>query len=36
MQNSDASFYFIYLSEMDMFLHTHCTQPAKVGEASLV
>jgi hypothetical protein len=30
--NSDASFYFIYLSEMDMFLHTNCTQPAKVSE----
>jgi predicted AlkP superfamily pyrophosphatase or phosphodiesterase len=28
----DCSFYFLYLSEMDMFLHRHCHEPAKVDE----
>lgn len=27
-----ASFYFLYLSEMDMFLHMNCGQPEKVRE----
>jgi type I phosphodiesterase/nucleotide pyrophosphatase len=28
----DCSFYFLYLSEMDMFLHRHCHEPIKVDE----
>ncbi|MBK5290872.1 MAG: alkaline phosphatase family protein [Acidobacteriia bacterium] len=32
VQNSDAGFYFIYLCEMDMFLHMNCAKPAKVSE----
>jgi len=24
LRNSDASFFFVYLCEMDMFLHLHC------------
>jgi len=28
----DCSFYFLYLSEMDTFLHRHCHEPAKVSE----
>lgn len=27
-----AGFYFVYLSEMDHFLHHHCTEPALVNE----
>ena len=27
-----ARFYFLYLSEMDMFLHTHCADQAKLDE----
>lgn len=27
-----AKFYFLYLSEMDMFLHTYCGDPAKLDE----
>ncbi|HVB55752.1 MAG TPA: alkaline phosphatase family protein [Candidatus Acidoferrales bacterium] len=27
-----ASFFFIYLSEMDMFLHLHCTSPQQVEQ----
>jgi hypothetical protein len=27
-----GSFYFVYLSEMDMFLHTHCADHAKLDE----
>lgn len=27
-----ASFYFLYLSEMDMFLHTHCADEKKLDE----
>jgi Type I phosphodiesterase / nucleotide pyrophosphatase len=27
-----ASFYFLYLSEMDMFLHMHCGEPGKIEE----
>ena len=30
--NRAASFYFLYLSEMDMFLHMHCDAPEKVEE----
>ena len=29
---SNAEFFFIYLSEMDMFLHTHCLQPDRIAE----
>jgi hypothetical protein len=27
-----ASFFFLYLSEMDMFLHMHCNEPTKIEE----
>ena len=30
--HSDASFFFVYLSEMDMFLHMNCNSPEKIGE----
>jgi type I phosphodiesterase/nucleotide pyrophosphatase len=30
LKNSDATFFFIYLCEMDMFLHLHCLEPAKI------
>jgi len=26
----EASFFFLYLSEMDMFLHNHCNEPAQI------
>lgn len=32
MEAGDASFFFLYLSEMDMFLHTHCVDDAKLDE----
>lgn len=32
MANGDEVFFFLYLSEMDMFLHTNCTNPAKIDE----
>ena len=32
IRNQVASFYFLYLSEMDMFLHMHCDAPEKVEE----
>lgn len=32
LATSDAGFYFIYLSEMDMFLHTHCRDEKKIRE----
>ncbi|HXM97462.1 MAG TPA: alkaline phosphatase family protein [Candidatus Dormibacteraeota bacterium] len=32
IQSKAASFFFLYLSEMDMFLHMHCNQPEKVEE----
>jgi predicted AlkP superfamily pyrophosphatase or phosphodiesterase len=32
IKNRVASFYFLYLSEMDMFLHMHCDAPEKVEE----
>jgi predicted AlkP superfamily pyrophosphatase or phosphodiesterase len=32
MQSTDASFFFLYLSEMDMFLHMHCQDPAAIDE----
>jgi hypothetical protein len=32
IRNRAASFYFLYLSEMDMFLHMHCDAPEKVEE----
>lgn len=28
----DARFFFIYLSEMDHFLHDHCNDPKQIGE----
>ena len=30
--NTAARFYFLYLSEMDMFLHTHCSDESKVDQ----
>jgi len=30
ISEEDCGFYFLYLSEMDMFLHRHCHEPAKV------
>lgn len=32
LAREDCSFYFLYLNEMDMFLHRHCHQPSKVDE----
>jgi hypothetical protein len=32
LQNTDASFFFVYLCEMDMFLHLNCNEPAKIEE----
>ncbi len=32
IQNRRASFFFLYLSEMDMFLHMNCKEPTKVEE----
>ena len=32
IQSNAASFYFLYLSEMDMFLHMHCNEPRQVEE----
>ncbi len=30
--NSEARFFFLYLSEMDAFLHQHCQEPERVTE----
>jgi predicted AlkP superfamily pyrophosphatase or phosphodiesterase len=30
IQRNKASFYFLYLSEMDMFLHMHCNEPGQI------
>ena len=30
VENSDARFFFVYLSEMDAFLHMHCQEPEEV------
>lgn len=30
IQSRAATFFFLYLSEMDMFLHTHCKEPEQV------
>jgi len=30
LEQKDCLFYFLYLSEMDMFLHRHCHEPEKV------
>lgn len=30
IRNEAASFYFLYLSEMDMFLHMNCDEPEKI------
>ena len=32
IRNQAASFYFLYLSEMDMFLHMNCDAPEKIEE----
>jgi hypothetical protein len=32
LERSDATFFFVYLCEMDMFLHLHCQEPSKVAE----
>ncbi len=32
IQSKKASFFFLYLSEMDMFLHMHCKEPAQVED----
>ena len=32
IRNKDAQFYFLYLSEMDMFLHMHCHEPERIEE----
>lgn len=31
LRTSDAAFFFLYLSEMDMFLHDHCTNPEEIS-----
>lgn len=30
IQSKNASFFFLYLSEMDMFLHMHCNDPEQI------
>lgn len=30
LKDTDARFFFIYLSEMDMFLHLHCHEPEQI------
>jgi predicted AlkP superfamily pyrophosphatase or phosphodiesterase len=30
IETTDAKFFFVYLSEMDMFLHMHCDEPKKL------
>lgn len=32
LRSSDASFFFVYLSEMDMFLHLHCKETAAIDD----
>jgi predicted AlkP superfamily pyrophosphatase or phosphodiesterase len=32
LASRSANFYFVYLSEMDMFLHTHCSDQRKLDE----
>jgi hypothetical protein len=32
IQTKRASFFFLYLSEMDMFLHMHCNEPERIEE----
>ena len=32
IRERNASFFFLYLSEMDMFLHMHCKEPGQVEE----
>src|SRR5260370_2145709 len=32
IREKNASFFFLYLSEMDMFLHMHCKEPEEVQE----
>jgi len=31
IQQSDARFFFLYLSEVDAFLHKHCDEPARIA-----
>lgn len=32
LRSSDASFFFVYLSEMDMFLHLHCKDASAIDQ----
>lgn len=32
LRNSGASFFFVYLCEMDMFLHLHCHEPGEIDK----
>jgi predicted AlkP superfamily pyrophosphatase or phosphodiesterase len=32
VENTDARFFFVYLSEMDAFLHMHCQEPEEVSK----
>ena len=32
LRESDARFFFLYLSEMDSFLHMHCNEPEKIDK----
>ncbi len=32
LESGPGVFFFLYLSQMDHFLHTHCAEPAKVGD----
>ena len=32
IEHTDAEFFFLYLSEMDMFLHMNCNDPAKIQQ----
>lgn len=32
LRNSNASFFFVYLCEMDMFLHLHCHEPGEIDK----
>ncbi len=35
MKETDARFFFVYLSEMDMFLHLHCHEPEQIARKLL-
>lgn len=32
LRSTDAAFFFVYLCEMDMFLHLHCHEPAEIDK----